>query len=59
MLEQVQAKQLFTEFPNEDTDATGPSKSQLKKQAKALAAKEAKAKKAAGGDDATPASQNQ
>ena len=52
MLEQVQAKNLFTSFPDQSADPSQMSKSQLKKLAKIQAAKDAKAKKAAGGDQA-------
>lgn len=52
MLEQVQAKQLFTTFPDAATESEGPSKSQLKKLAKAQALKDKKAGKPAGGDQA-------
>lgn len=40
LLEQVQAKQIFTSFPDENQEA--PSKAQLKKMAKLQASKDAK-----------------
>ena len=43
---------MFTSFPNVEEEGEGPSKSQLKKMAKAQAAKDAKAKKATGGEAA-------
>ena len=46
MLEQVQAKGVFTTFPDEN--AEGPSKSELKKLAKMQAAADKKAAKKAG-----------
>ena len=52
MLEQVQSKSLFTSFPNADEEGSGPSKRALAKMAKAQAAKDKKAQKAAGGDQA-------
>jgi len=48
LLSQVQAKSLFTPFPDEH--AEGPSKAQLKKLAKIEAAKAAKEAKKAGGN---------
>ena len=53
MLDQVQNNSLFTSFPNPEVEGSGPSKRQLKKAAKAQAAKEAKAA-AKGGDGGKP-----
>ena len=50
MLEQVQSKGIFTDFPDLSPEAAAPSKSQLKKLAKLQATKDAKAGKNAGGD---------
>jgi hypothetical protein len=55
LLQQVQAKNLFVPFPDESAEP--PSKAQLKKLAKAQAAKEAKEQKKAGGDDKNKAPQ--
>ena len=54
LLTQVQAKGLFTSFPDESAEP--PSKAQLKKLAKLQAAKEAKEKKKA--DGAVPSQNN-